>query len=104
MMKNTYYFHWLGNLINMLWWKLLILFGVRRSALLIPEGMYCYSPDVGKNKAKKDFSTYYVNPCKYYKTLGRRYNGCSYLGIITDDMIFDDQCKMCGENYGDEDE
>ena len=103
-MKIIHYLYWAKNLVNMLWWKLLFLFGVRRSALPIPEGMYCYSPDIEKNKAKKDFSTYYINPCKYYKNLGRRYNGCSYLGIITDDMTFDDQCKMCGVNYGDEDE
>ena len=46
--------------------------------------------------------TYYVIPCKYYKTLGKRWNGCKYLGIITDDFVFDDQCKMCGQNYGDD--
>ena len=103
-MKIIHNLYWAKNLVNMLWWKLLFLFGVRRSALPIPEGMYCYNPDIEKNKAKKDFSTYYINSCKYYKTLGRRYNGCSYLGIITDDMTFDDQCKMCGVNYGDEDE
>lgn len=105
MMKNTYYLYWTENLVNMLWWKLLILFGVRRSALPIPEGMYCYAPDNEKNCANEDSinnhgGTYYIKPCKYYKTLGRRFNGCSYLGIITDDCVFDDQCKMCCENYG----
>jgi len=105
MMKNRYYLYWTGNLANMLWWKLLILFGVRRSALPIPEGMYCYAPDDEKNCANDDSlnnhgGTYYIKPCKYYKTLGRRFNGCSYLGIITDDCVFDDQCKMCSENYG----
>jgi len=25
--------------------------------------------------------TYYVIPCKYYKTLGKQLNGCKYLGI-----------------------
>ena len=95
------YIYWSKNLINMLWWKLLFLFNVRRSALPIPEGNYCYTPDIEKNnnKRKDDFS-YYIKPCKYYKTLGHRFNGCSYLGIITDDMVFDDQCKMCNENYG----
>lgn len=106
MMKNTYYFYWLGNLTNMLWWKLLILFGVRRSALPIPEGMYCYAPDIEKNKLRKETEpyAYYIKPCKYYKALGRRFNGCSYLGIITDDCVFDDQCKMCSENLGLDDE
>jgi len=92
-----YYIYWGKNLVNILWWKLLILFGVKRSTSPIPEGMYCYAPDVEKNEANQDRLTYYIKPCKYYKTLGRRYNGCSYLGIITDDMVFDDQCKMCGE-------
>ena len=90
------------NFANMLWWKLLFLFGVRRSALPIPDGMYCYAPDIEKNEARKEAEpyAYYIKPCKYYKTLGRRYNGCSYLGVITDDMTFDDQCKICSENYG----
>ena len=104
-MKNTHYFYWLGNLINMLWWKLLISFGVRRSALPIPNGMYCYIPDYEKNLSQDDSlnnngGSYYIKPCKYYKTLGHRFNGCSYLGIITDDMVFDDKCKMCSENLG----
>lgn len=37
-----------------------------------------------------------------HKTIGRRWNGCEYLGIITDDFVFNDKCKMCGENYGDD--
>lgn len=94
-----------ANITNMLWWKLLILFGVRRSISPIPEGMYCYAPNDEKNCANDDSlnnngGTYYIKPCKYYKTLGRRFNGCSYLGIITNDMVFNDQCKMCSENYG----
>ncbi len=52
-MKIRHYLYWAKNLVNMLWWKLLFLFGVRRSALPIPEGMYCYSPDIEKNKARK---------------------------------------------------
>jgi hypothetical protein len=99
-----HYIRWTINLINVLWWKFLFLFGVKRSASPIPIGMYCYTPDIEKNEKRENFSTYYIKPCKYYKKLGREYNGCSYLGIITDDMTFDDQCKMCGENYGDDDE
>ena len=108
-MKIRHYLYWTKNLVNMLWWKLLILLGVRRSVLPIPNGMYCYAPDDEKNYTKDDSlnnngGSYYIKPCKYYKTLGYRYNGCSYLGMITDDMVFGDQCKMCSENYGDEDE
>ena len=66
-MKIIHYLYWAKNLVNMLWWKLLFLFGLRRSALPIPKGMYCYSPDIEKNKAKKDFSTYYINPANITK-------------------------------------
>ena len=92
--------YWTRNIINILWWKLAITLGTKRSILPIPKGMYCYAPDIEKNNKRKNNNIYYKKPCKYYKTLGRRYNGCSYLGIITTDSIFDDQCKICGENYG----
>lgn len=93
------------NSLKLLWYyaetryvKLLRIFGVRRSTLLIPKGMYCYTPDIEKNEAIKSCTTYYIKPCKYYKTFWGRYNGCSYLGVITDDPTFDDQCKICGVN------
>ena len=95
------YLYWSKNLVSMMYSKLLLLFGVRHSTSVIPTGCYCYTPDYEKNKIAESF-TYYVIPCKYYKTLGKRWNGCKYLGIITDDFVFDDQCKMCNENYGDE--
>ena len=95
------YLYWSKNLTSMLYSKLLILFGVRHSTSIIPEGQYCYTPDYEKNKTAESF-TYYVIPCKYYKTLGKMWNGCKYLGMITDDFVFDDQCKMCGKNYGDD--
>lgn len=103
-MKNTHYFYWSVNRINLLWWKLLFIFGIRRSTSPIPVGMYCYATDDEKNYANDDSlnnhgGVYYIKPCKYYKNLGRRFNGCSYLGIITDDIVFDDQCKICSENY-----
>ena len=85
----------------MLWSKIVLFFGYKYDKSQIPEGQYCYIPDIEKNK-KAEKWTYYIIPCKYYKTLGKHWNGCKYLGIITDDFVFDDQCKMCGENYGDE--
>ncbi len=96
--KINLYVYWSRNLANVLWWKLLFLFGVRRSALPIPEGMYCYAPDDEKNAKATSFKYYYIKPCKYYKTLWSSFNGCSFIGIITDDCVFDDQCKMCSEN------
>ena len=41
------------------------------STSVIPEGQYCYTPDYEKNKIAESF-TYYVIPCKYYKTLGKK--------------------------------
>ena len=82
----------------MLWSVILHFLGRRYDSSVIPEGPYCYSPDVEKN-AKKENWVYYVIPCPYYKTLSYRWNGCKYLGGITDDSVFNDQCKMCDENF-----
>ncbi len=94
--------YWFRNLLIMLWSKLLIFFKHKYNSKIIPEGPYCYTPDIEKNNKKEDWTIYYVIPCKYYKTLSKNWNGCRYLGIITDDDVFADQCKMCNENYGDE--
>ena len=93
------YLYWGKNLASMLYSKLLFLFGKKYDSSVIPEGHYCYTPDFEKIKASDSF-TYYIIPCPYYKTLGKTWNGCKYIGIITDDFVFDDQCKICGENYG----
>lgn len=79
----------------MLYSKFRVLLGLNFNENKIPDGVYCYIPDIEKNKTRKDFGVYYTKPCVYYKTLGNGYNGCAYLGIITDDDVFDDQCKMC---------
>lgn len=83
-----------------MWSKFMLFFGVKKDATKIPEGPYCYAPDYEKN-AKENFNSgiYYTKPCPYYKSMGR-YNGCSFLGHITDDCVFDDQCKICSENDG----
>lgn len=90
---------WFKNFVSIMFSKFLFLFGFKHDSSVIPEGPYCYSPDDGKNKNPESPFTYYTIPCKYYKTLGRKYNGCKYLGIITDDFLFDDQCKMCDINH-----
>ena len=85
--------------VNMLWNNILVYFGKRHNPKVIPKGIpYCYLPDMEKNANKADDdSTYYIKPCPYYKSLGDGWNGCKYAGIVTDDMTFDDQCKICGE-------
>jgi hypothetical protein len=77
--------------------KIRISFGFKYNSSIIPNGEYCYTPNYKKNKNSNPF-TYYVIPCPYYKTLGENLNGCKYLSIITDDYIFDDQCKICNKN------
>lgn len=91
------------NVWIMLWSKVRLFFGFRYDKKYIPKGLYCYMPDVEKNNSKAaDDNLYYIKPCPYYMGLGRRYNGCQYTGHITDDSTFEDQCKICGENYPDE--
>ena len=96
--KISTYWHWYKNYINIFYWKFLFLFGINRSEKPIPPGMYCYEADIEKNKHSKTRNIFYIKPCKYYKALGKHHNGCSFLGIVTDDPVFDDQCKMCDVN------
>ena len=104
--KIKYFIIWKINFISLVWSKIIIFFGYKYNESVIPKGIYCYSPDDEKNKkrGKGDKWVYYIKPCPYYKTISKRYNGCKYYGIITDDMVFDDQCKMCSINLDDENE
>jgi hypothetical protein len=95
-----------GTFFGLLWSKVRIYFGHEYDKSVIPRGMYCYAPDFEKNSELKDgcFDEdgkfhYYIKPCPHYKWINDRYRGCKYLGMITDDFIFADQCKSCGENY-----
>lgn len=73
-------------------YKILKIFGYRHNKKFIPKGQYCYNSIAYKN------NTHYVSPCPYYKSLGKEYNRCLYLDIITDDLVFGDQCKLCNIN------
>lgn len=88
----------IANLFEMLWSKICIAFGKKYDSSVIPEGVYCYKIDTERNEREKRFFGYHIIPCNYYKTLGNGWNGCKYLGYITDDFVFDDQCKMCDKN------
>lgn len=94
------YLYWGKNIISVLFGKLLLPFGFKYDNSVIPEGPYCYVSDVARNKIKKEgeAGVYYIIPCKYFIILSKRWRACKYLGIITDDFVFRDQCKMCGEN------
>lgn len=103
-MRMIKYINWAFNYISVIYSKIIIFFGYKYNKSVIPMGFYCYEPDSTKNPMEtipKD-GIYYIVPCPYYKSMGRGINGCKYLGIITDDMVFDDQCKICSVNYGDE--
>lgn len=83
--------------ISILYNNILVYFGKKHNKDVIPKDIpYCYVPDIEKNKNKvANDTSYYIKPCPYYKSLGNDYNGCKYMGIVTDDMTFDDQCKIC---------
>lgn len=68
----------------------------------IPEGMYCYKPK--EFPSEENGWRYKIEPCPYYVTLPKGYNHCKFCKTTTDDMCFDDQVKICGENYGFEEE
>ena len=80
------------NLISVLWSQIAIAFGKKYDPSVIPEGVYCYSPDIVKNG---DFFTCNIIMCPYYKGISNHVNGCKFMGKITDDFQFDDACKMC---------
>ena len=94
---NKYILFLIKNLLTIFYGKIIFFLGLKQKKHIIPKGMYCYSPDFKKNENSNDL-IYYVIRCPYYKFLWKHWNGCSYLGIITDDFAFDDQCKICGEN------
>jgi len=88
--------NWTRNLFSILYHKIRLLFGYKPDPSKIPNGLYCYVPDIEKNNKKdNDCFTYYTIPCEYYVSLGYHWNGCKYLGVITDDDVFADMCKMC---------
>jgi hypothetical protein len=97
-MKKTYFMFYTKNIFSVLCSLIKIKLGYKYSEDEIPDGPYCYkllSVNKGKCKIKK---------CIYYKTLPKGYNSCNFLGLVTDDIVFDDQCKACGikEDYRDE--
>ena len=76
-------------MLSVVYSKLLLFFGLSHSPSVIPNGEYCYGINLKQGV---------IIRCPYYKPLGKELNGCKYLGIITDDSIFDDMCKICDEN------
>jgi len=83
-------------------------FGKYQDESVIPPGLYCYVIDEERMKNEpqdNEFSGYWIKPCKYYRSMkDQMYGGCTYLGFIGWDALLGDQCKMCSENLGLDDE
>lgn len=80
---------------------LLIKLGYKHNETVVPEGPYCYVPDIEKNeleRSKENYGVYYVKPCKYFVKASRNISGCKLLGYIGDDFLLNDQCKLCSIN------
>ena len=76
------------KLLSILVGKIKYLLDIKQDTSVIPEGFYCYYSTCGLN----------TKLCPYYKQFNEEYNGCAYLGIITDNILLWDMCKICGEN------
>ena len=98
MLKENKYLYRIKNFSSVIYWRFLLLFGIKQSSEYIPDGHYCYSLERLPEAQVGIIQQYKYHQCKYYKPIGKHLNGCAYLGVITNDIIFDDQCKICGEN------
>jgi hypothetical protein len=109
MTKIKTFFLYFDNILNSIFGVIRIKLGIKYSEDKIPHGPYCYKlnrvsdgklilPPINSGIGIR------IEPCIYYKTLPNDYNSCKFLGIITDDYIFGDQCKICDikEDYRDE--
>jgi hypothetical protein len=68
--------------------------------LRIPHGDYCYKI-VGISPDKIHGAVIKVKSCPYYKYKNSK-PYCKFLNQ-SDDLLLDDQCKICNINVGDED-
>jgi hypothetical protein len=85
--------------VNLLWF-----FGIKRDSSEIPVGLYCYTYDNERNEKEPcSDGSFWIKTCKYYKSRGNR-DICTYVGFYGHDFALYDQCKICGRNYGLEEE
>ena len=83
--------------------EFLRIFKIRKDKSVIPIGHYCYTIDEEKNETNP-INGYWIKTCKYYRSMKNQSDaGCTYTGFIGFDPCLGDQCKICGENYGNED-
>jgi hypothetical protein len=67
---------------------------------VIPEGVYCYKFDGTKGLTPEGSTWLGIKSCPYYKPIKGQYVACIYVGFIGWDACLSDQCKICGENEG----
>lgn len=92
-----YYINIIKEFLIIKFWRFMYYFGIKQTIDPIPEGPYCYEIDEEKNNNRESvFEEFYIKPCIYYKNLGDNYNGCKYIGKISNDWEFEDQVKICG--------
>ena len=85
-----------------MWTKSMRMFGIRKDSSVIPIGHYCYTIDEKKN-ISQPIDGYWIKTCKYYRSMKRQCDaGCTYVGFIGFDPCLGDQCKICGQNYNDQ--
>lgn len=79
-------------------------FGKRKDKSVIPEGMYCYTWDEEREiRQPHNNGGFWIKSCKYYRSMkGQCDAGCTYVGFMGFDPCLGDQCKICGQNYGDD--
>lgn len=76
---------YLTVLIECVFTKIQRFFGYKKSIKPIPNNIsYCYDEN--------------LKTCKYYRMIDNYYNACTFIGYIGDDILLNDQCKICGEN------
>ena len=75
------------------------IFGLPNEIGVIPEGPYCYVPDVEKNKTHTEPNVIWTKTCPYFRST-RMTGGiaCTFEGYFGFDVGLYDQCKICSIN------
>jgi hypothetical protein len=81
----------LRNWVTVFWSIIRVRLGFGYSEEPIPSGPYCYE----LIESRSDSLDFKVRYCPYYRPLSGGYTGCKYLGMYTDDFVFEDSCKIC---------
>jgi hypothetical protein len=71
------------------------LFRVKKDTSVIPPGEYCCCY-VQRSMSSLGCRVYV---CPYFRNYDDDRSACLYLGLISDDPVFVDMCKICDINY-----